>query len=256
MMKHRNGFPANGLQTGTAAGPRPDAGVEKIVPLLFPRQVGSAGFREDGKLLGERLAAEREGGLNKAWDIIDTPLEAYGRPVNAAIVPSDFNFKQFLLAKIEEAEKKGERLQVLDVGMGSGKQWEKFLRSHGHRFDFFATALTDRDLVEAVRGKETLCTAAELHLHFKPEKFDIIVSNFGTHFQERRAFAGIFFLLKRGGHGIVTGTNDIENYVNRMPPLKAIKNYKRLFEVRRIELGVSQGLGGKIASWAYHVKKL
>ena len=113
------------------------------------------------------------------------------------------SFKELLEGKCAEAAREGRKLRVLDVGVGSGAQWKRFLAKHPE-MDWHGTALSRKYVVPSLRGKVVYSTARTLHRKFEPSSFDVIVSNYGIHSQAASAVENVHWLLKPGGEAILT----------------------------------------------------
>ena len=72
------------------------------------------------------IQAERESLREEGtWNVINTPLQRYVRTLG-------FHFDAYLLKKIQERKATGSSIpiKVLDVGIGTGKQWLDFLKTY------------------------------------------------------------------------------------------------------------------------------
>ncbi len=171
---------------------------------LFPELSGKAGIekaRTNRLLLLPHIEKETKG---LGWAFKESALQYYSparRP--------ESGFEEHLRREIEKSERDGRKLHVLEIGVGTGRQWAEFLKKHGNDFKFHATALTREFLhpsFTALVPKEriTLVNAASIYKKFKPGYFDLVLSHMGTHYQEKEALEAILHVLKPGGEAMVT----------------------------------------------------
>ncbi len=183
-----------------------------------------------------------------AWHVMHTSLEKYAHPLQ-------INFKELLLKKVKEAERRGKTLRVLEVGIGLGWQWLDFLKEHGHCVELHATSLTkkivDPNILKKIQVKA--CAASALHRKFKPEYFDVIVSHFGTHFDERRGLESMLLVLKPGGEAIVAGIDAEANPLAYWEKSHE-KHYKILKQILPFEPS-KENNWERSKLWAYHIRK-
>ncbi len=215
---------------------------------IFPELAGKKNGEREKIQVGQirrYVSKEKEG---SRWKQIDTPLKEYVYFPGKGV--PKFNFEEFLLKKINAAEKRGEKLRVLDVGIGTGRQWADFLEKHGHRFEFVGTVIYKHYIhpkMEAVlragKAKIIPSTAANLHNKFLPNYFDLAVSNFGTHYQEKEALESLVHVLKPGGEAMVSGGSTLQ------PPTSEKHGdvYRLITEFR---------IAKPPNYWRYHLRKL
>jgi len=127
------------------------------------------------------------------WPVWETPLKNYAGELSSG----HLDFEEYLHKKCSEAEMRGETLRVLDIGMGSGRQWLDFLKTH--KVEFFGTALAMTTVNPLLRKRTKLCTAAGLHKKFAANFFDVVVTHCGARDQELEAIENAVYVLKKGG---------------------------------------------------------
>ncbi|MFA6048758.1 MAG: class I SAM-dependent methyltransferase [Candidatus Micrarchaeia archaeon] len=198
-------------------------------------------------LHNNRFREAREDKKYVAWTVINTPLKYYAYFPRKNSPP--FDFEEYLLKKAGEAQKRGRKLRVLDIGIGTGKQWIDFLKKHEGKIEFSGTRLHEGIvdpgmLALAKKGKITLkpSFAANVHKKFAPGTFDLIVSCHGTHGQEQEALEGITHLLRPGGEAIVSGEK------NALPTSDSA-SHRKFYEI----LGQFPPIWG--GEWGYHLRK-
>ncbi len=128
----------------------------------------------------------------------NTPLQHYARGLG-------MDLESVLRERLEAARRKGERLRVLDVGIGKGAQWRGLLKEFAGTLELAGTSLsrtTVRDVAPLVR----LTRAARLHKKFPRRSFDIVVTHNGMHNEELAGLENIHWVLKPGGEAIVSST--------------------------------------------------
>ncbi|VVB66459.1 Uncharacterised protein [Candidatus Gugararchaeum adminiculabundum] len=203
---------------------------EKYLDAFNPPEVFKGSFMNEQKY-----------GLDNAWGRISTPLEDYSARRRIKFNGSRLKFKDFLLAKIAEAEAKGEVLKVLDLGIGTGEQWIEFLKENEGRIEFYGTALTMHSFHPELIGKVTLCSAAELNEIFHEGFFDLVVSHIGIYYQEAEAIENILHVLRPGGEAVITGMT-----AANPPDLLRPENHQQFYEIISME-----GNG----HWTFHLRK-
>ena len=82
------------------------------------------------------------------------------------------------------------------------------------------------------------CTADNIRKRFSRESFDIIVSHYGMHYQEKAGFEDALYVLKKGCELLVSGTG------NRMPKLRQEHMRYSLIDHKP-----------SFRPWAYHISK-
>lgn len=165
--------------------------------------------REENRRTIDRYR-QREGksamhGGSFMWNIWGAPLVDYARD-NSPIRREKrrMDFKAHLLEKM-----KGGKIKVLDVGVGPCTQWREVCGER--RLEFQGTALVIGLVHPKMRKFVTQCSADELHLHFKKGYFDIVVSHYGTHGQQKEALENMLWVAKGGGEIIVSGKYEFPN---------------------------------------------
>ena len=160
--------------------------------------------RESSRLNRLRRVAQKERRTKgSVWFWFNSPLKHY-----ASLLYHDggavqaFSFEKHLVGKCAEAAREGRKLRVLDVGVGSGAQWEAFLARHP-QLDWHGTSPSRKLVVPSLRDKVIFSTARSLHRKFPPSGFDIVVSSLGVHFQEASAIENAHWLLKPGGEAFI-----------------------------------------------------
>ena len=171
------------------------------------------------------------------WKVIDTSLENYASPFA-------LNFKEYLHEKINQAKQEGRKLRILDIGAGTGKQWLPFLEKNGNEIELHMIGLTKSIAHPKLRSKFRISSAAKLHALFPPNHFQIIVSHFGTHLQEKPAFEAIVHLLEPEGEAIVTGE------AFDRPPIDRPR-FQRHYESLPTKIKKPAPPG----HWGYHIRK-
>jgi SAM-dependent methyltransferase len=151
---------------------------------------------EFSDLLRDIRTRDRE----RAWNYIDTPLAKYTRL-------DSFNLQEYLMKHARSATQRKETLDVLDVGIGSGKQWTDIMQQPGIR----VWGSNASHLPSLLPNHISVVTADKLHKKFNPHSFDFIVTHMGIHFQDRIGIENIVHLLKPGGEAIITGDSSFEN---------------------------------------------
>lgn len=132
------------------------------------------------------------------WTVFDTKLKGYARPL-------ELNFLKHLQNWVEKKRVERKPIRILDVGIGSGRQWEGFLEKNPD-VELVGTALTDSyvDSSMADRIRITYCQAKYLDDTFLT-KFGMIVSRAGMHSEENNGIAAAYRLLEIGGELMVVG---------------------------------------------------
>lgn len=147
--------------------------------------------------INEWRAVEREAKWpQEPWAVWNTKLENYA----GGFCNGKMDFVQYLEAKIAQAGAGGKTLRVLDVGIGTGDQWVGFLKTHS--IELHGTALTKNLVHPKLRENVKLCSAAGIHRAFEHCYFDLVVTHYGAHMQEREALENALWVLKKGGEGI------------------------------------------------------
>ena len=157
---------------------------------------------------------------------------AYRTPIKDYAVR--INLSKILKEKIKRL-KPGEKLRVLDVGMGDGSQWGEFLLDPKIRekIELHATTLKKIGLTPTgLEGRVKTITAALLHRRFQPNYFDVVVSHYGMHRQEFAGVESVHHILKPGGEAILTFEKSTLTGIhsNRWIDFKAPKFYKIIKE--------------------------
>lgn len=130
------------------------------------------------------------------WGAYDTPLKKYSLAAD---------FEKYLTIQANRARKEGRKIRVLDVGIGSGRQWVEFMKLHGNVVELHATGL-DEVPINGLPVNFKRVTADLLHRKFQEGYFDVVVAYFGIHGQGHAAIENILHLLTPGGVGFVTST--------------------------------------------------
>ena len=132
------------------------------------------------------------------WGIRDTSLETYALPLPV-------NFEVFLREEAKKAGESGRLLKVLDVGIGTGKQWVDFLNEN--LLEWWGTSLTGK-VHAALKGRVINTTAALLHKKFQPDSLDVVVSHFGAHGQNEELIENALHVLRPGGQLILVSDGE------------------------------------------------
>ena len=177
-------------------------------------------------------------GNKYTWGSWDTHLNkyAYGLPNN---------FESFLSEKAVEAKNAGEKLRVLDIGVGSAAQWAGVLERFPN-LELSATSITPKEAVPSLRHLVKFCPASMVHRKFPANHFDIVVSHLGVHGMELSAIENAMHVLKPEGHAIISGNNDFERSMKEME--------KHLKQPSFYQI-VSRGTGDSGRVWTYHLRK-
>jgi SAM-dependent methyltransferase len=160
-------------------------------------------FQKHDAHRSQRKELKYDGSGEAPWVQWDTKLKNYTVHGSVSDDTRNFEMTSYLEDKADQASVNGQTLQVLDIGIGSGNQWIDFLQKHP--IDLHGTALSLRHVNPLLSGKVKRSLVINLHSHFKPGSFDVIVSHFGMHQQEKEALEQIIHLLKPGGEAIVQG---------------------------------------------------
>lgn len=126
------------------------------------------------------------------------------------------NFERLLQMKVFRAREATEKLRILDVGVGSGRQWLDFLGKNPE-VDFHATSLSKMPVVDELKDRTVVSLARNIHNKFEAGTFDVIVCHFGAHHHEKGLIECAHHLLKSGGVLYLTYLGrDWLTYSNRM----------------------------------------
>jgi hypothetical protein len=141
--------------------------------------------------LGDRIEAERTS-LSKAWVWLNEkhPQE----------------YAKVFRHKIALASETGKIVRLLDIGVGYGNKWPVILKKFEGCLSFQGTALTESpEINKEILPLLKFCSAADLHRHFAPQSFDIVLSVMGVPFQLLEAVENGLFVLAKGGHLLLFG---------------------------------------------------
>lgn len=181
----------------------------------------------------EEQTASRNG--KTKWDVINTPLSDYTWD------GLNIDFEKRLLEKIQNRTS-STPLRVLDIGIGTGKQWVKFLEANGltlgREIELHGTALTKQTVHPLIRKQVRLATANNVHRKFPADHFDVVVSSFGMHFQEKEGLEDALHVVKPNGEVIVVGPG------NRLPQLQENNPHYALLDFAKKE-----------SRWGYLIRK-
>ena len=199
------------------------------------------------KLVDRYALAERQHGLRANWTLFySSRLKEYMfRPGQKTPDEKRFDVMKFLLGSAKEAGLKGEEYWVADIGAGRLKQWIWALAVIDN-LRLVLTSLSDTDAHPLLKDKLHICAASELNLHLPKNRFQLVLSHYGTYYQQKDAFENIIHILEPDGSAIITSTRD-EFGRNGPPPLEAPKDYGRFYRI------VSFDDNGY--DWMYWVKK-
>ncbi len=192
-----------------------------------------AKFAKPSEFLHTNKPLEDALGLRSLNYVLDTPLSRYTHDGGIASGPNRkanerrMNFEKYLESKCQDAVAKGGRLKLLDVGIGTGVQWVEFLARHPE-IDFFGTACSRGELQEGIRTRVVSCAARDLHDHFSPGFFDLVVTHYGMNCELYEGFENAHHLLRVGGEAVLSGWN------YNLPDL-ADPRYRREFELLAYE---------------------
>jgi SAM-dependent methyltransferase len=186
-----------------------------------------------------------------SWGVYDTPLSEYASISIRQKVKNDkgagieFDKRGLDLEKLleQKIEASPTTVQVLDMGVGSARQWKDWL----DRLDLHAMSLTrsiDPKLAKKIDFK--VAHAAQPHEKFEPSSFDLVVSSCGIHRQEREAIENAIHLLKPGGEAVLR-FNELRGPFNRWDFYRKLKAAKEHFEILKL---VRNGTGTLL-----HIKK-
>ena len=149
----------------------------------------------------------------------DTPLKDYALGC----------FLPLLEYRISKAKKEESQFKLLDIGIGSGEQWEQFYREHGKNIDFNATSLLNDYVIDLFRPVTRLCRASMLMYGFNEpkfhESFDFMVSNMSVHPDECSCLVSISNMLKVGGEAMlhVVYSYQLDSQIQQLLPLLGLK---------------------------------
>ena len=179
-------------------------------------------------------------GKDLGWNQWDTPLKKYAAPLG-------INFETYLKKKKAEAVRAGRKLRVLDVGIGTGRQWVG--KTNG--LIFRATNVARLAFHPEVARNVVPCFADELHEKFKPNHFDLVVCHFGAHFMEREFLEGALHILKRGGEIILCG----DQFSSPLPDSSRLrKEHEEHYEILA-EYPPHGRSVHKTSQWGIHLRK-
>jgi SAM-dependent methyltransferase len=141
------------------------------------------------------------------WNAWNTRLDKYFPSIN-------FNFRKYLVQQLRKAKRENRKLRVLDVGVGTAKQYEKYLKIPA--LELHATSLTDSVPAE-LQSKINFvkCRADQLHKHFAPGYFDIVISSHGGHHQELALIENAMHVLKPSGELLLEADNDFLEVIKK-----------------------------------------
>lgn len=162
------------------------------------------------------------------WGSWNTQLDKYFPSI-------DFNFRKYLVQQLRKAKREKRKLRVLDVGVGTAKQYEKYLKIPA--LELHATSLTDSVPAE-LQSKINFvkCRADQLHTHFAPGYFDIVISSHGCHHQELTLIENAMHVLKPGGEFLLEADNDFLEVIEKPKFYEVLKK-------------------GNPAGWGAHLRK-
>jgi len=161
-------------------------------------------------LVASNRESEKKAGI-KHWDVPYTHLKYYLSRISMGDMDIKieepkhprFNFENHLDAKVEQS---GSAFRLLDIGASTAMQWVEPLAKHGGKLELSLTTLADFPEIHAeMRKLMAFCVASELHRHFQPDYFDLIVSR-GVIGQLDYAVAESVLLLKKGGEAMFCGS--------------------------------------------------
>ncbi len=149
----------------------------------------------------------------KDWDFDNTPLSAYASATfhfprsRRLVTQTYFNFEEYLEKLILDRKNAGikEPLRILDIGMGTGKQWIPFIEKHGKDVTFSGTTLLSDNVDPAMEKYTVKCDVLGVPNHFKPNEFDVVVSRHAMYGQELVGVEVALFEAKIGGEVVITG---------------------------------------------------
>lgn len=215
----------------------------RFVPgYLFGRKAIERELEWSAKAIEQSIAAEKSK-ASLPWRVWHTGLDQYANTFG-------LDTRAFLTRKLAEAKNTGRKLRVLDVGVGEGRQWIEFLRENQDDIEFHATGLTTHRVHYFLASKTVACTAAELHEKFPAGYFDVILSNQGTHNQEKSGLENIVYLLAKGGEALVSGT--YHALARPLPPLKELAHHAHYEIIKEHDL---HDVVKRMLLWSYHVRK-
>ena len=213
---------------------------------LFPELKGS-GTRKGIQAASEYMEEEKQEG-RKTWGVWGTSLSKYGTYVGIT------DFERYLIDKAAEVEKQGRTLNVLEIGAGSGQH---ILNSSLWGIINYAGSVLHLNLVKnAIRKNIFQSTAGNIHDHVDANQYDIVISHFGTHAQEREALEDILHVLRPGGEAIIIGQGR-PNPVPEVLPEYHARHYRIITRNPGEEIGKNPRPGGPsiFGTWGYHIRK-
>ena len=147
--------------------------------------------------------------FRKNWNIWSTPLEKYTAILDFFPCHPRFNFREYLAGKLLDARKEGRVLRVLDVGVGTGRQWADIASQNKGVLDLSFTVYGNLDAVRPYfRDRAFACPASNLASAFPLGSFDIIVTHYGAHYQLTELIIGAHSLLAPGGEAVLSGMKE------------------------------------------------
>lgn len=195
-------------------------------------------FRTREQRMQKVMNDERTRGVHRSWEVNGTKLKNYALPpgkwwfFRKKAVRERLDAEALLVQEIEKSSAKGERLGILDIGIGTGRGWRKPLQEYGEKFGLCATTLCDcPGIWEGIRPMLKFTNAANVHLHYPKESFDIIFSHYGLHMELGASLEGIISLLKKGGQAMLSGYGDV------CLPSHEVNDYHAYRGITRGELG-------------------
>lgn len=188
------------------------------------------------------------------------------------LIPPSSSTGAMLLGRIEKILEKDPRatIRILDVGVGSGKQWEyffKYLEAKNkidpRQIQIYATSLTDtfessfKKLVGEVdeNGVRRLIAtdAASISKHFPEGYFNLVFSNHGCYGQEFDLIEGAYKLLKPGADSEVFIRSRV---MDCLPDINPTVIANELSSMREGFFSLAGKFKPDSSSWIIHLKKI
>jgi SAM-dependent methyltransferase len=180
------------------------------------------------------------------WQFWATPLRRYTEDTIGNL-PKDsriMNFESYLNQFTDKKLADGGKMALLDIGIGGGWQWDKYLSTYEAKGVVFKATHMTFEYFDERYGKYTIITPADaLHVHFGQGTFDFVSSHYSTYIFENQALENIVWILKSGGEAIVSS-------VGQMPDLRSPADYGKYYDIIHEEK-----LHDGVHSWVYWIRK-
>ena len=170
------------------------------------------------------------------WPISDGAIDTYLRGAHEKAVDL------YLLEKIQEAKKRGEKFKVLDVGIGNGNAWRDFFEKHnlknGVDVDVFGTTLVRKSVTPTAKlhfhNRLRTTNAGNLANKFSDHtaSFDLILSRIATYNEPLAFIENAHALLKPGGE-LLSDLRNTDERRAKLTPYFESKHYNRMHLIKK-----------------------